>query len=141
MRTKRILITFILILLVGLLVFQIPAVKERTLWGYIQAEAYLRGVINPAGQIPTPLPNTLSELTSQPTSTLAPTHRRSLTQCRDFESAAVPVGTGNLPVRFTRRGEAAECFRARARADPSGGRAGRFPARHGHYRDRGRGRW
>lgn len=73
MRTKRILITFILILLVGLLVFQIPAVKERTLWGYIQAEAYLRGVINPAGQIPTPLPNTLSELTSQPTSTLAPT--------------------------------------------------------------------
>jgi len=73
MRTKRILITFILILLVGLLVFQIPAVKERALWGYIQAEAYLRGVINPAGQIPTPLPTAVTENTSLPTATFSPT--------------------------------------------------------------------
>ena len=66
MHTKRILTTIILLFLAGLLIFQIPAVKERALWGYIQAEAYLRGVIRPAGQIPTPLPTPTPPLNPVP---------------------------------------------------------------------------
>jgi len=73
MRLKRIVAAILILLVAGLLLFQIPAVKDRALWGYIQAEAYLRGVIHPAGQIPTPLPTTLPESSSQPTHTLAPT--------------------------------------------------------------------
>jgi tetratricopeptide (TPR) repeat protein len=45
-----------LVVLAGL-VSQIPAVKDRLLWGYIQAEAWTRGALNPAGEIPTPLPS------------------------------------------------------------------------------------
>ena len=60
--------------MVGLLLLQIPAIKDRALWGYIQADAYLRGVIHPAGQIPTPLQTAVTENTSLPTASLSP-HR------------------------------------------------------------------
>jgi len=73
MRAKKILTTLIVIFVLGVLVFQIPAVKERALWGYIQAEAYLRGAMNPAGQIPTPLPAVQTKTPGQPTATLPPT--------------------------------------------------------------------
>jgi len=68
MRAKRILISIGALAVVGLLLFQIPMIKERALWGYIQVEAYLRGVVNPAGQIPTPLP-TNPIINSDPTVT------------------------------------------------------------------------
>jgi tetratricopeptide (TPR) repeat protein len=77
MRAKRIFVTLGSLLVVGLLLLQIPAIKDRALWGYIQADAYLRGVIHPAGQIPTPLPtSTLSESeqpTTQAAATITPT--------------------------------------------------------------------
>ena len=59
--------------MVGLLLLQIPAIKDRALWGYIQADAYLRGVIHPAGQIPTPLPTSTPSGSEQPTTQAAAT--------------------------------------------------------------------
>ena len=59
--------------MVGLLLLQVPAIKDRALWGYIQADAYLRGVIHPAGQIPTPLPTSTHSDSVQPTTQAAAT--------------------------------------------------------------------
>ena len=56
MRNKRRLWGILAVLIAGVLLLQIPAVKDRVLWGTIQLEAYARGVINPAGAVPTPLP-------------------------------------------------------------------------------------
>jgi tetratricopeptide (TPR) repeat protein len=73
MRAKRIFVTLGSLLVVGLLLLQIPAIKDRALWGYIQADAYLRGVIHPAGQIPTPLPTSTPSGSEQPTTQAAAT--------------------------------------------------------------------
>jgi tetratricopeptide (TPR) repeat protein len=73
MRAKRIFVTLGSLLVVGLLLLQIPAIKDRALWGYIQADAYLRGVIHPAGQIPTPLPTSTLSGSEQPTTQAAAT--------------------------------------------------------------------
>ena len=92
MRTKRILISLGSLLVVGLLLFQIPSIKDRALWGYIQAEAYLRGVVNPAGQIPTPLPTNPPNI-SDPTVTPTVTPNVSLpapTATSDLEPVATP---------------------------------------------------
>lgn len=53
----------------AVLIYQIPAVKARLEWRVEVAEAYLRGVFNPAGNLPTPLPN----ITNTPGPTAAPT--------------------------------------------------------------------
>ena len=71
--------TIVVLLLVGILILQLPPVKDRALWGYIQAEAYLRGVFNPAGQIPTPLPTTHFESTELPAESNLPTPTAELT--------------------------------------------------------------
>ncbi|MEJ2759125.1 MAG: C39 family peptidase, partial [Anaerolineales bacterium] len=57
----------------ALLVALSPSLQDRLLWGYIQADAYLRGVFDPAGAIPTPLPTATSvgESSATPTATLA----------------------------------------------------------------------
>ncbi len=73
MRPKKFLITVVILLLAGVLIFQIPAVKDRVLWGRIQAEAYLRGVVNPAGAIPTPLPTRTPDSTDQSSLGVTPT--------------------------------------------------------------------
>ena len=56
MRFKRILIIVFAIAMIAVLLYQIPAVRSRVDWGYIQVSTYLRGVINPIGAVPTPLP-------------------------------------------------------------------------------------
>jgi tetratricopeptide (TPR) repeat protein len=67
MRLKRTALILIAGVLAVALLFQIPAVKDRVYWGTIQAEAYLRGVINPAGAVPTPLPTpTMGQATPPP---------------------------------------------------------------------------
>ena len=43
-------------MLIAVLVYQIPAVQERLLWRVELARAYLGGVVNPAGELPTPIP-------------------------------------------------------------------------------------
>ena len=94
MRAKRTLITILVLTVVGLLLLQLPPVKDRALWGYIQAEAYLRGVVNPAGQIPTPLPITPSNNSElpNPTATAAVTPTAELTP-EPAESAQPPTPT------------------------------------------------
>jgi len=62
--------------LLGLLIYQIPAVKTRLAWRLDIAQAYLRGVVNPAGAVPTPVsvfvpPST--EATKSPTPLPSPT--------------------------------------------------------------------
>src|SRR5512139_1758914 len=46
--------------LLGLIVYQIPAVKTRLDWRMDIARTYLRGVINPAGPMPTSADTLLS---------------------------------------------------------------------------------
>lgn len=69
MRLKRIAWILAALAISGLLLYQVPSVRDRLLWGYIQADAYLRGVFNPAGGIPTPLPTPTSQLSLSATST------------------------------------------------------------------------
>ncbi len=54
MRYKKLLILVLIVLVAAILLYQIPAVQARLVWGYIQAEAYLRGVLHPIGAVPTP---------------------------------------------------------------------------------------
>jgi hypothetical protein len=57
MRFRRLIVLIFAGLLIIILLYQVPAVKNRISWGYIQAEAYLRGALHPAGAVPTPLPS------------------------------------------------------------------------------------
>ena len=71
-RSKLLKIFAALILLgvLGIVVYQIPAVNNRLFWRVQVAEAYVRGVIYPADQMPTPV---VSVVKITPTPTLAPT--------------------------------------------------------------------
>jgi tetratricopeptide (TPR) repeat protein len=72
MRFKRILLFLLAGAIIFALLYQIPAVKVRVYWGYIQVEAYLRGAINPAGAVPTPLPSPTTDQQIFPTATVIP---------------------------------------------------------------------
>jgi tetratricopeptide (TPR) repeat protein len=74
MHQKQIVWAVLALIVIALLISQIPAVKDRLLWGYIQAEAWTRGALNPAGEIPTPLPTATGLLTAtSPAPKAAPT--------------------------------------------------------------------
>jgi len=85
MRRKNLIWASLALLVIILLVSQIPAVKNRLLWGYIQAEAWTRGALNPAGAIPTPLPTAAGQPTATP---LPPVETAEPTS--DAEIAATP---------------------------------------------------
>ena len=77
MRLKRIVFALAILIILGILIYQIPAVQNRLAWGFIQSEAYVRGVLNPAGAVPTPLPTeppaaSATPTQQLPTSTTAP---------------------------------------------------------------------
>lgn len=61
----------------ALLIYQIPAVNSRLFWRFDLASAYLRGVVNPVGDVPTPVAQATSAPTASmqpiPTATLGPT--------------------------------------------------------------------
>ena len=57
------------LLIFGGLLYQIPAVNSRLSWRFDVAKTYLRNVINPVGQMPTPLPQPVAAVTSYPTVT------------------------------------------------------------------------
>lgn len=57
------------VILLGWLIYQLPPVHQRLVWRLDLAQTYLRGVIHPAGPIPTPLP----QPTQMPGITLTPT--------------------------------------------------------------------
>jgi len=53
---RNLLIAAGVLFMVAILVYQIPAVKDRLLWRREKLVAYVRGVIYPAEEMPTPLP-------------------------------------------------------------------------------------
>ena len=59
----------IVLLIVGVLLYQIPAINIRLSWRLDVARTYVRNVINPVGQMPTPLPQPVAAVTSFPTFT------------------------------------------------------------------------
>lgn len=65
----------------AVLMYQIPAVSSRLAWRAEVAQTYLRNVLNPAGELPTPLPQPAVAVTLHPTFT--PT----------IDSSAVPTAT------------------------------------------------
>ena len=100
MRTKRILIVLFVLALLGLLLYQIPGVQSRLTWGYIQVEAYLRGAVNPAGPVPTPLPTTPTEMLVTPPSDQLPTPTLTATALPPTPTAAeiVPPTPSPTPI-------------------------------------------
>ena len=63
----------IVLLVVGVLLYQVPAINSRLNWRVDVAITYIRNVINPVGQMPTPLPQPAAAVTPFPSRT--PTNR------------------------------------------------------------------
>jgi len=59
----------ILLLVVGILLYQVPAINLRVNWRLDVARTYVRNVINPVGELPTPLPQPAAAVTAFPTFT------------------------------------------------------------------------
>ncbi|MBN2044522.1 MAG: C39 family peptidase [Anaerolineales bacterium] len=96
MRNQKLVWALLALVVIAGLVSQIPAVKNRLLWGYIQAEAWTRGALNPAGEIPTPLPSPTGQPTATPpASTLTPT--QILAQVQPATATIVPPTPTPLP--------------------------------------------
>jgi tetratricopeptide (TPR) repeat protein len=55
------------LLIAAVLLYQVPGVNSRLNWRFDIARTYLRNVINPVGQMPTPLPQPVAAVTSFPT--------------------------------------------------------------------------
>ena len=58
-----------MLVIAGVLLYQIPAVNLRVSWRLDIARTYIRNVINPIGDVPTPLPQPAAAITSFPTHT------------------------------------------------------------------------
>ena len=54
MSWRKILLAAGSVLITGVLAYQVPAVNNRLGWRIIAADAYIRGVVNPAGALPPP---------------------------------------------------------------------------------------
>jgi len=72
MSKKKILLVVAALIVLGLALSQLPPIKQRLSWRIEIAKTYLRGVINPAGPVPTaqPTPIRLASPTPQTISTL-----------------------------------------------------------------------
>lgn len=57
----------LLVLLLGVLLYQVPAINSRLSWRLDIAETYLHNLVNPVGQMPTPLPQPVAAVTLSPT--------------------------------------------------------------------------
>lgn len=66
------LVGLLLLLLAAIFVYNLPPVKQRLDWRLDFALTYLRGLVNPVGAPPTPLPQPHMAVTSQPTATPSP---------------------------------------------------------------------
>jgi len=59
----------LVLLALGVLLYQIPAINLRVGWQLDIASTYIRNIINPIGEVPTPLPQPLAAVTSIPSHT------------------------------------------------------------------------
>jgi hypothetical protein len=77
-KTRNILIALAGIFLLGILVYQIPAVKSRLDWRIEVFQIYVKNVIDPVGPVPTALPVTpqVSTSTPAPTNTVLHSYHR-----------------------------------------------------------------
>jgi tetratricopeptide (TPR) repeat protein len=56
MRKRNIIIGIIVVSLIAFLLYQIPSIKTRVDWGLFVTSAYIRGIVKPIGEMPTPIP-------------------------------------------------------------------------------------
>jgi len=95
--------------IVGLLLYQVPAVEQRLSWRLDIAMTYLRGVINPVEALPTPIPSNVGE--SQTLSnTVTPSSMPDLTETAIPTQAItdIPAPTQTAPASPTALPEVVE---------------------------------
>jgi tetratricopeptide (TPR) repeat protein len=73
------LLSLVLIALIAALVYRLPPVNSRLSWRVDFALTYLRGMVSPAGPLPTSLPDPHIEVTNHVSSLLSPTNSPSPT--------------------------------------------------------------
>ncbi|MGE5776241.1 MAG: C39 family peptidase, partial [Chloroflexota bacterium] len=86
MSKRNILIVAAVLVLAGVAILQIPAIKNRLAWRYEVAKTYTRNVLNPVGEVPTAIPNPTGT-----TSPVTPTAPATTTPAGIFLATAVPV--------------------------------------------------
>lgn len=87
-------IFFLVVALLGVLLYQVPAVKSRLSWRLDIAETYLRNLVNPVGQMPTPLPQPVAAVTLSPTDLPTPLpSEESITPTPDHTPTQTPRPT------------------------------------------------
>jgi hypothetical protein len=79
------------VLIIGMLLYQVPAIKSRLNWQMDITVTYLRNVINPVGQMPTPLPQPVAAVTAFPTPT--PTNQPTVQVISTSSLGATPTET------------------------------------------------
>jgi uncharacterized protein YvpB len=90
----------VLAITAGFSIFQIPSIHSEANWRKEIAMAYLRGMINPAGQMPTPLPPPHVKHRQLPTSTALPPGAVDPVQDPSLQPSATappPVPTPTFP--------------------------------------------
>ncbi len=94
---KTILLIFALAIILSLLIYQVPWVKQRLEWRLDIARTYVRGMFQTAGSVPTPVSRaTLIIPAGSPTPTIKP---ETWTPTPDFESGTPTPGL--LPTQHT----------------------------------------
>ena len=85
----------IVLLVVGVLLYQVPAINIRLSWRVDVAITYIRNVINPVGQMPTPLPQPAAAVTPFPsqTPTNQPAEQPLITPAPGPTSTRTPTST------------------------------------------------
>lgn len=80
---------------IGVLLYQLPPIQRRLDWRVDFAMAYLRGMVNPAGELPTPLPSPAVAITSRPTDlpTATPTQAATATNTPGPTPTPIPSAT------------------------------------------------
>ena len=104
------------VLLFAWLIYQIPPVHDRLFWRVELAQTYLRGIIYPAGAVPTPLPHSTTvaamptagnDLTSAtPTPKITATAAANFTQTPTMPAASATPKPSPTPIPETVRLEA-----------------------------------
>ncbi|MDH5505874.1 MAG: C39 family peptidase [Anaerolineae bacterium] len=75
MRFRKTILPLVILAILAVLLYQIPAVNTRLEWRVELARVYLRGLFTPAGSLPAPIPTAAAQVTATvpPTQTVTPT--------------------------------------------------------------------
>lgn len=100
-KLAKIIIAIVGLALLGILVYQIPAVNRRLSWRFEIAQTYLRGIVQPVEAVPTPNPvfvhpSQIPSLspTAEPTSTASPAPPGIKTPTSTLIPSSTPTPTG-----------------------------------------------